>query len=68
MSRETFQIAFLNSICRIDLVTAPSEGFTEEFFKIQIFPSQGKYVCGLFGERSERILGWTKVMCTKLFV
>ena len=22
-----------------------------------------KYVCSLFGERSERILGWTKVMC-----
>ena len=29
----------LNSICRIDLVTAPSKGFIEGFFEIQIFPS-----------------------------
>ena len=62
-------------MCRIDLVTAPSEGLIERFFEIQIFPSQGKYVCGLFGERSKKILGWTKVMWfffffefTKLFV
>ena len=64
----TFRIALLKSICLIDLVTAPSKGFIEGFFELQIFPSQGKYVCGLFGERSERILGWTKVTCTKLFV
>ena len=50
----------LNSICRIDLVTAPSKGFIEGFFEIQIFPSQGKYVCGLFGEQSEGILGGQK--------
>ena len=35
-------------------------GFIEGFFEIQIFPSQGKYVCGLFGEQSERILGGQK--------
>ena len=58
----TFHISLLNSISRIDLVTAPmaSKGFIEGFFEIQIFPSQGKYVCGLFGERSERILGGQK--------
>ena len=54
----------LDSICLIDLVTAPSKNFFEGFFELQIFPSQGKYVCGLFGERSERILGGqNKVMC-----
>ena len=47
-------------IFRIDLVTAPSKGFIEGFFEIQIFPSQGKYVCGLFGERSVRIMGGQK--------
>ena len=52
----TFDIALLNSKCHIDLVTTPSKGFIEGFFEIQIFPSQGKYVCGLFGEGSERIL------------
>ena len=64
MSREnynftfsTFHIALLNSICCIDLVTAPSKGFIEGFLEIQIFPSQGKYVYGLFGEQSESILG-----------
>ena len=56
----TFHIALLNSKCRIDLVTAPSKGFIEGFFEIQIFLSQGKYVCGLFGERSVRILGGQK--------
>ena len=54
----TFHIALLK--CRIDLVTAPSNGFIEGFFEIQIFPLQGKYVCGLFGEQSERILGGQK--------
>ena len=64
MSREnknftfsTFHIALLYFICRIDLVRAPSKGFIEGFFEIQIFPSQGKYVRGLFGERGVRILG-----------
>ena len=56
----TFHTALLNSKCHIDLVTAPSKGFIEGFFEIQIFLSQGKYVCGLFGEQSERILGGQK--------
>ena len=56
----TFHIALLNSIRRIDLLTAPSKVFIEGFFEIQIFPSQGNYVCGLFGERSVRILGGQK--------
>ena len=37
-----------------------SQGFIEGFFEIQIFPLQGKYVCGLFGERSVRIMGGQK--------
>ena len=55
-----FDIALLNSICRIDLVPAPSKGFIEGSFEIQIFPSRVKYVCGLFGEESDRILGGQK--------
>ena len=30
------------------------------FRNFTVFPAQGKYVCGLFGERSERILGRQK--------
>ena len=60
LENSTFHIALLNSICRIDLVTAPSKVFIEGFFEIQIFPSQGNYVRGLFGERSVRILGGQK--------
>ena len=30
------------------------------FRNFTVFPAQGKYVCGLFGERSERILGGQK--------
>ena len=56
----TFHTALLNSKCHIDLVTVPSKGFIQGFFEIQIFLSQGKYVCGLFGEQSERILGGQK--------
>ena len=46
-----------NSIFAIDLVPARCQGFIEGSFEIQIFPSQGKYVCGLFDERSVRIYG-----------
>ena len=60
LSQLSIYITLLNSICRIDLVTTPSKGFIEGFFEIQIFPLQGKYVCGLFGERSERILDGQK--------
>ena len=52
-----FNIALLNSIFRIDLVPARCQNFIEGSFDIQIFPSQGKYVCDLFGERSVRIYG-----------
>ena len=30
------------------------------FRNFTVFPAQGNYVCGLFGERSERILGGQK--------
>ena len=45
----TFYFSLLNSICRIDLVTAPSKGFIEGLFEIQIFPSQGKQVSKVKG-------------------
>ena len=43
--RRKLQFHFLNFP-----VTAPSKVFIEGFFEIQIFPSQGNYVCGLLGE------------------
>ena len=52
-----FNIALLNSIFRIDLVPTRCQGFMEGSFDIQTFPSQGKYVCDLFGERRVRIYG-----------